>query len=176
MFTRAVLASSLASSSSLMKRMRILPSYRMMSGAMGGMGFDVLGSDVYGNNDRTAIKALGDRGFLINNVAVGQSVLLFPNSFLAWRARTIMDITIENLEVFTLMFPTIEILFIGCGEKMTFRFPADIQEYFRSKGIIIEAMDTKNAASTFNIMNAEGRNVAAALLTLKPLPDEIDDE
>eukprot|EP01039_Chlorochromonas_danica_P001671 gene1673-1825_t len=158
-------------------RIPLLLSYRKMSsGAMNGMGFDVLGSDVYGDNDRTAIKALGDRGFLINNVAVGQSVLLFPNSFLAWRARTIMDITVESLEVFTLMFPTIEILFIGCGEKMTFRFPVEIQEHFRSKGIIIEAMDTKNAASTFNIMNAEGRNVAAALLTLKPLPDEIDDE
>jgi NADH dehydrogenase [ubiquinone] 1 alpha subcomplex assembly factor 3 len=54
--------------------------------------------------------------------------------------------------------------------------PKEIYDYFRSRGIVIEATSTANAASTFNILNAEGRNVAAALLTAEPWsafnPDE----
>ncbi|RYH07453.1 hypothetical protein EON65_41750 [archaeon] len=140
-------------------------------------GFDILGSEVVGETDqqRTAIQALGDHSFLINNVLVKQSVLVFPNSFLAWSAKSMADLTVENLEVFTLLYPTVEILFVGCGEKMTQRFPAEIQERFRKSGIVIEATDTKNAAATFNVLNAEGRNVAAALLTIKPPLVSVDD-
>jgi len=59
-------------------------------------------------------------------------------------------------------------LFIGCGEVLDQQFPAEIVKHFREKGIVIEASNSVSAASTFNILNGEGRNVAAALLTKKP--------
>lgn len=44
--------------------------------------------------------------------------------------------------------------------------------YFSRKGISIEHMTTKHAISTFNVLNAEGRGVAAALLSLHPVTRE----
>lgn len=143
---------------------------------MAGLG---VGPDLIAvNPDRTAIRSFGDQCFMVNNVLVNQSVLLFPNSFLAWSARTMADVTKESLEVFTLMYPTLEVLFIGCGEKMEDRFSEDIREHFRKQGIVVEALDTINAAATFNVLNSEGRNVAAALLTLQPadIEDAYDED
>jgi uncharacterized protein len=51
------------------------------------------------------------------------------------------------------------------------QLPASLLEYFKSKGISVEACTTPHAAGSFNILNAEGRNVVAALLTLKPVND-----
>lgn len=66
-------------------------------------------------------------------------------------------------------------LFVGCGETVTHRMSPDIIQYFKSRGIYVEATTSNSAASTFNILNAEERNVAAALLTMKPRPpDERD--
>ena len=66
------------------------------------------------------------------------------------------------------IYPTIETLFIGCGDKFDRPFPESISKYFREKGIAIEPSDSVSAAGTFNILNGEGRNVAAALLTKFP--------
>lgn len=55
---------------------------------------------------------------------------------------------------------------------MTQRISPEIVQYFKSRGIYVEATASNSAASTFNILNAEERNVAAALLTMKPRPPE----
>jgi uncharacterized protein len=120
---------------------------------------------------KTAIKAFGDTSFLVNNVLCRQSVILLPNSFLLWNVKKFEDLTVENLSVFSSLYPTIEVLFLGCGEHMPRRLPDDIVDHFKSKGIVIEASNSVNAASTFNVLNGEGRNVAAALMTLEPYPD-----
>ena len=129
-------------------------------------GFENDGYD----NKRIVVKGYDDHCFLINDVLItNQSVILFPSTMILWNGiREMKDITIESLSVFTLVYPTIEILFIGCGETMSTRFPVEIIKYFRDKGIVIEATDSANAAATFNVLNSEGRNVGAALLTLVP--------
>jgi NADH dehydrogenase [ubiquinone] 1 alpha subcomplex assembly factor 3 len=43
-----------------------------------------------------------------------------------------------------------------------------LKNYFYKKGIQIEVVDSRNAASTFNILVKEGRRVAAAILP--PIP------
>mmetsp|Transcript_42754 Transcript_42754/g.84897 ORF Transcript_42754/g.84897 Transcript_42754/m.84897 type:complete len:171 (-) Transcript_42754:138-650(-) len=128
------------------------------------------------SRDEKAMKPIvvkyGDHAFQINNTLVRQSVMLLPNSFLLWNARTFEDITIKSLSVFTTLYPTVEIVFVGCGERMPRPISPEIVKHFRRRGIIIEATSTMNAASTYNILSAEGRNVAAALLT--PLPPNSD--
>lgn len=136
-------------------------------------GVDILSSElVKGADKKTTITAFGDKSFLINRVLVRQSVVLLPNSFLLWKPRSFEEITVDSLTIFELIKPTIEVLFIGCGETMPQRLPTKIFDYFKRKGIVVEASNTINAASTFNVLNGEGRNVAAALLTLQPIDDE----
>lgn len=154
------------------------PARRLSS--MSGFGIDLLGANTIGSDAmRTSIRAIGDRGFLVNNVYIRSSVLLFPNSFLAWSPKKLKDITIESLEVLKLLHPTPDVVFIGCGEKMSERLPLEIVDHYRKHGIILEATDSPSAASSFTILNSEGRNVAAALLTREPVPDsweELPDE
>jgi uncharacterized protein len=43
-----------------------------------------------------------------------------------------------------------------------------------NEGIVVEFLSSPIAASTFNVLNAEGRNVALCLVTLEPATDNID--
>lgn len=134
---------------------------------------DILGPDALAGNDekeRVTVVGYGDHAFQINDTLVRQSVLLLPHSFLLWNAREFKDITIESLTLFTVLFPTLEVLLIGCGERVPGRLPTEIAEHFRQRGIVVEASSTMHAASTYNLLSTEGRNVAAALLTLQPVP------
>jgi NADH dehydrogenase [ubiquinone] 1 alpha subcomplex assembly factor 3 len=56
-----------------------------------------------------------------------------------------------------------EILVLGCGRRIQ-RVSKEVRDFLRSNGIKLEAIDSANAASTFNILNEEGRQVAAAML------------
>lgn len=58
-----------------------------------------------------------------------------------------------------------ELLVLGCGRSIQ-PLPAGLREGLSAKGISVEASDTPNAVATFNILNQEGRSVAAAMLPL----------
>jgi len=151
------------------KGQRLLQSHlRCLSTAVGPFGvrgsFDITESL---DKQQTQVRGYGETFFQINDVQVNQSVLLFRTSFLLWNARTFDDITVENLAPFVLLHPTLEVLFIGCGEVQPRQLPPDLVKFFRTKGVVLEASSTINAAATFNILSSEGRNVAAALLTNK---------
>jgi len=148
------------------------------SGGALGKGFDILADDEGSSSQgqRMSIRAFGDHSFQINDVVVNQSVILLPKSFFLWNARTYEDITLESLAVFPILHPTIEVLFIGCGENVPGVLNPEITSFFKSKGIIVEAQNSVNAASTFNVLNSEGRNVACALLTILPVPERDENE
>jgi len=139
-----------------------------------GKGFDILADDVTtgGKGQRTTVRAYGDTSFQINEALVNQSVILLPHSFLLWNAKTYQDITLDSLAVFASIHPTLEVLFIGCGENLPGRLAPEITNFFKSKGIIVEAQSSANAATTFNVLNSEGRNVACALLTVLPVTEK----
>lgn len=136
---------------------------------------DILATNGAQQNPKPYIISYGDHAFQVNNVLVRQSVIMLPNSFLLWNARSFEDITIKSLALFPLLYPTLEVLFIGCGENLPSPLSAEITTYFRKRGIVVEATSTMNAASTFNLLSAEGRNVAAALLTLQPRVGDFGD-
>lgn len=152
--------------------------YNRASFSSVGKGFDLLGPDCLQAEDgnmKTTVLAFGDTLFQVNHSLVGQSVLLLPNKYFLWKPKTIDDITIDSLSVLTTIFPTVEILFIGCGENNAKPLPKEFYDHFRKYGIVVEQSTTSNAASTFNVLNSEGRNVAAALLTMEPYPNRVTD-
>jgi uncharacterized protein len=129
--------------------------------------FDPTFLDESGNR-RISVRGYGETSFKVDDTLVRHSVILMPHSFLMWNAKTFDDITLDTLYLFPFLFPAVEIVFVGCGENMPRLLPPEIYKTFRAKGIVIEATNTINAAASFNILNAEGRNVCAALLTLQP--------
>ena len=138
-----------------------------------GKGHDIFENgraDILPNGrKRSQITEYGDRCFQVNDTLIRQSVILLPSSVYLWEPKRFSDITIESLSIFTLLYPTIEIVFIGCGDSLPSPLPRTLVDHYRARGICLEASSSANAAATFNVLNQEGRNIAAALLTIEPV-------
>ena len=112
---------------------------------------------------RQFIQAHRAGGFTIAGDRHEGSVLILPERTVPWPVRTLDAVTLESLAPITAAAATVEILVFGCGGA--FGQPAaDLRAALRAKGIVTEAMDTRAACRTFNVLLAEGRRVAAALI------------
>ncbi|OCF37156.1 hypothetical protein I317_00120 [Kwoniella heveanensis CBS 569] len=76
--------------------------------------------------------------------------------------------TIDRFRVFEMVVPRPEILLFGTGQT-AIPAPKAVREYISSLGIQLDVMDTRNAASTYNLLAEEGRTVSAALCPLGPI-------
>ena len=101
-------------------------------------------------------------------------IAVLARSVFYWNCRTIEDISIEKLALFPVLYPKPEILLIGCGTVCNPLFNRDIINQMNNEGIVVEFLSSPIAASTFNVLNAEGRNVALCLVTLEPVVEKID--
>ena len=66
--------------------------------------------------------------------------------------------------------PVPDILVIGHGCSSSAPLPAELRQAVRAWGIAVEAMATPAACRTYNLLLAEGRRVAAALIALPACP------
>mmetsp|Transcript_1658 Transcript_1658/g.2624 ORF Transcript_1658/g.2624 Transcript_1658/m.2624 type:complete len:153 (-) Transcript_1658:25-483(-) len=121
----------------------------------------------------TIVNEFDEGGFVINGTVVRNSVLLLPKNFLIWNTTEFEEIDIKSLDLFTYLYPTVETLLVGCGKTCSKRIPIDVIQYFKLRGIVIEQMNSIDAAQTFNILIAEGRNIGAAILPLEPFPSNM---
>ena len=112
---------------------------------------------------RQLIQVHREGGFTIAGVRHAGSVLVLPERTLPWPVHHLAAVTIESLAPITAAAATVDILVLGCGAA--FGQPgAGLREALRAHGIVIEAMDTRAACRTFNVLLAEDRRVAAALI------------
>jgi len=61
--------------------------------------------------------------------------------------------------------PPVEVLLVGCGSAMALIDP-DLRDAARARGVALEPMDTGAACRTYNVLMAEDRRVAAALIAV----------
>ena len=112
--------------------------------------------------DRQVIESYGSRSFRVSGVAYEGAVLVFPEVTRAWTASTMAEVTIDSLAPI-LERGGVDILLLGCGRRME-RVSTALRQALRDAGIVVDAMDTGAACRTYNILLAEDRRVAAALL------------
>ena len=111
---------------------------------------------------RQVIESYGQRGFRVSDVAYPGAILVFPDKVESWAAATMADVTFASLK--SLMdHGGVEILLLGCGKSIA-RVPDELRQALRRQGIVVDAMDTGAACRTYNVLLAEERRVAAALL------------
>ena len=103
--------------------------------------------------------------FRIAGVRHAGSVLVLPERTLAWPVSAPEEVTSGNLEPIRAADPAIDILVLGCGARFVL-IPGELRAALKADGIVIEAMDTRAACRTYNLLLAEGRRVAAALIAL----------
>jgi uncharacterized protein len=113
--------------------------------------------------DRQVIESYGRTGFRVSGVAHEGAVLVFPEATQPWAgAADIARLTRDSFAA-VLAHGEVEILLVGCGPRMAL-FPAAVRAALREAGIVVDTMDTGAACRTYNVLLAEDRRVAAALL------------
>ncbi|KAH9110676.1 hypothetical protein LEN26_013667 [Aphanomyces euteiches] len=120
------------------------------------------------DSPKVAITEYDDGGFVVNEVNMRGAIALFPEIAMLWKPKTMDEITKESLAVFTVANPPVEILVLGCGKRIPRLLDPSLVDYLKSHGIVVEYVDSFNACATFNILNAEDRKVAAAILPCVP--------
>ncbi|KAL8555680.1 hypothetical protein ACS0TY_003482 [Phlomoides rotata] len=113
--------------------------------------------------DQLRFHEFDDTGFKVNGVRYEGSLLCVGNLLMSWTPQKFSDITTESLSIFKTVRPIPEILILGCGRYIQQVNP-ELRSFIRSTGMKLEVVDSRNAASTYNILNEEGRIVAAALI------------
>lgn len=114
---------------------------------------------------RQLIQGYGEGGFRVAGMEYSSSVLVFPGETFAWPLNDISALTLESLQPVIERASDIDLVLIGCGTAQGFISPR-LREALRRHHIVIDSMDTGAACRTFNILLAEERRVAAALIAI----------
>ena len=112
---------------------------------------------------RAAIESYGNGGFRFAGMSHRGSIMLLPSGIWAWPPRSTTEIDASNLARPVSEAAEIDLLFIGTGRDPWW-LPDDLQQLLHGAGIRFDTMPTAAAASTYNVLLAEGRRVAAALI------------
>jgi len=108
---------------------------------------------------RQIIERYGPSGFRISGAIHPGPVLVFPDRTLEWAAAAL---TVDGLAP-VIEHGGVELLLLGLGRRMV-PVAAALRAALKARGIALEAMDSGAACRTYNVLLAEDRRVAAALL------------
>lgn len=114
---------------------------------------------------RQIITGYGNGQFKISGEVYTTPVLVFPDRTVQWDIVPGTLVTPAHLEVVLEEEGYIDLLIIGTGKKQDV-LPQGIRTALKDVGIALEIMDTGAACRTYNILMAEGRRVAAALIAV----------
>ena len=114
---------------------------------------------------RQMVEAYGNGGFRIAGLAHHGSVLVMPERTLAWPVARIADLGLASFAALMPFAAEIQVLLLGCGRHAAL-IPADLRDALRAAGMVLEPMDTGAACRTYNVLAAEDRRVAAALIAV----------
>ncbi|MDO9415359.1 Mth938-like domain-containing protein [Pararhizobium sp.] len=114
---------------------------------------------------RAPIDAYGNGGFRFADMSHRGSVLMLPSGIYGWNMLEGGALTPENFERVLAEAADIEVLLVGTGKDIR-PLPAALKQALRENSISSDPMSTGAAVRTFNVMLAESRAVAAALIAV----------
>ena len=114
---------------------------------------------------RAPIDTYGNGGFRFAGMSHRGSVLCLPSGIYGWTGPAGNTIDEESLERVFGEAGDIEVLLLGTGTELKPVSPP-LRARCRELGIVAEPMSTGAAVRTFNVLLAEGRAVAAALMAV----------
>jgi uncharacterized protein len=118
--------------------------------------------DVLQAGNQNMITGYGDGFVSINTQRYNSSVIVTPNRAVTeWSAREFAALRAADFQALIDLHP--EIVLLGTGERQQFPRP-EFMRMFAEARIGFEAMDSRAACRTYNILMSEGRDVVAALI------------
>ncbi len=113
-----------------------------------------------------SIDAYGDGGFRLSGERREGSLLILNDEARAWPVTSLAEATPDSLApVLTAGPREVEFLLLGVGLTNAMP-PRPLREALQKAGIGLEFMDTAAAARIYNVLTAEGRRLAAALIAV----------
>ncbi len=114
---------------------------------------------------QSAIDAYGGGGFRFADMSHRGSLLCLPSGMYGWSVASMDMAGLESFDGVVAEADRIEVLLLGTGSEQVFLSPI-LREALNKRGIFVEAMSTGAAARTYNVLLAEQRAVAAALIAV----------
>lgn len=117
---------------------------------------------------RQIIESYGEGRFRVSGRIFNSAILVFPSRTIAWSPGERGSPTLESLVEVAQEGEsgTVDLLLLGCGTRMAMVSP-ELRQGLRRVGVVIEPMDTGAACRTYNMLMADGRRVAAALIPIR---------
>lgn len=115
---------------------------------------------------RAPIDAYGNGGFRFASMSHKGSILCLPSGIYGWDATIAQPFGGERLLKIFEEADAVKFVLFGTGPDIR-RLPPALADRFRKAGISCDPMSTGAAVRTFNVMLAEGRPVAAALVAVE---------
>ena len=115
---------------------------------------------------RAPIDAYGNGGFRFADMSHRGSILCLPSGIHGWQMEEADALSIDAFAKVIDEAADIEVLLVGTGSTIR-PLPRDVRERLKAAGISADPMATGAAVRTFNILLAEERAVAAALIAVE---------
>lgn len=115
------------------------------------------------NANQKIIQAYTAGRFKISGEYFDNAVIVTPFAVNPWAGADIANL---NPQIFAHLVGEVDVLLVGTGAKGALLMP-QTRVAFKQAGLSIDMMDTGAACRTFNVLTAEGRRVAAALIPIK---------
>ena len=113
-----------------------------------------------------SIDAYGGGGFRLSGERHEGSLLIVSDLARAWAVTALGELTVEALApVFEAGRAEVEFLLLGTGAANALP-PKAVRDSLLAAGFGLEFMDTPAAARLYNVLTAEGRRLAAALIAV----------
>ena len=114
---------------------------------------------------RAPIDAYGNGGFRFADMSHRGSILCIPSGIYGWEPKDSATLTAADLAMVLAESADIEVLLVGTGKELR-PLPKALKDALRGAGIASDPMSTGAALRTFNVLLAEDRAVAAALIAV----------
>jgi uncharacterized protein len=111
------------------------------------------------------IEAYGNGGFRFAGMSHRGSLLCLPSGIHGWTVTDMESLGLADLAP-VLAAPGVRALLLGTGRRQIFP-PLTIRRAFLEARMGLDPMDTGAACRTWNVLLAEGRPVAAALIAVE---------
>lgn len=114
---------------------------------------------------RAPIDAYGNGGFRFADMSHRGSILCLPSGVHGWAPSDLAALTLSDFDLVLRQSADFDVLLIGMGADIR-PIPKVLRDALGERRIIADPMSTGAAVRTFNVLLAEDRRVAAALIAV----------
>jgi uncharacterized protein len=112
------------------------------------------------------IETYGAGGFRVSGQRIEGAILLLEDGVRSWPATTLSALQVADFaDIIAAGLVAVEFVLLGTGAETAIA-PRPVRDALKQAGLGLEMMNTPEACRLYNVLAADGRRVAAALLAV----------